>query len=125
MSNQSTNPTNSISDAVSSSVPFTLKRWNLVGRENEHLLMLLKLNMKISFLGIWSWDVAHDVCAICRTALSESCLRCQAANNLQECVIVWGACNHSFHNCCMSQWIKQRAQCPLCQTDWVINRIGQ
>jgi hypothetical protein len=76
-------------------------------------------------IGIWSWDVAHDVCAICRTALSESCLRCQAASNLQECIIVWGTCNHSFHNCCMSQWIKQRAQCPLCQTDWVINRIGQ
>ncbi|CAF3539975.1 unnamed protein product [Rotaria socialis] len=100
--NNNSNPT---SDTGTSSVPFTLKRWNLVG--------------------IWSWDVAHDVCAICRTALSESCLRCQAASNLQECIIVWGTCNHSFHNCCMSQWVKQRAQCPLCQTDWVINRIGQ
>ncbi|CAF3349545.1 unnamed protein product [Rotaria sp. Silwood1] len=102
VNNNNSNPT---SDTLSSSVPFTLKRWNLVG--------------------IWSWDVAHDVCAICRTALSESCLRCQAASNLQECIIVWGTCNHSFHNCCMSQWVKQRAQCPLCQTDWVINRIGQ
>ncbi|CAF2701386.1 unnamed protein product [Rotaria sp. Silwood2] len=103
--NTNNNNSNPTSDTVSSSVPFTLKRWNLVG--------------------IWSWDVAHDVCAICRTALSESCLRCQAASNLQECIIVWGTCNHSFHNCCMSQWVKQRAQCPLCQTDWVINRIGQ
>jgi len=102
--NATTN-TNSTSESIGSAAPFTLKRWNLVG--------------------IWSWDVAHDVCAICRTALSESCLRCQAASNLQECIIVWGTCNHSFHNCCMSQWVKQRAQCPLCQTDWVINRIGQ
>ncbi|CAF4290394.1 unnamed protein product, partial [Rotaria magnacalcarata] len=70
--NNNSNPT---SDTGTSSVPFTLKRWNLVG--------------------IWSWDVAHDVCAICRTALSESCLRCQAASNLQECIIVWGTCNHS------------------------------
>lgn len=87
--------------------------------------LYLKNKNKIFILGIWSWDVAHDVCAICRTALSESCLRCQAASNLQECIIVWGTCNHSFHNCCMSQWVKQRPQCPLCQTDWVINRIGQ
>ncbi|CAF1106758.1 unnamed protein product, partial [Didymodactylos carnosus] len=75
--------------------------------------------------GIWSWDVTtHDVCAICRTPLSESCLRCQSLNKLDECVVVWGDCNHSFHNCCMSEWLKQRPQCPLCQTDWVIQRIG-
>ncbi|GMT02819.1 hypothetical protein PENTCL1PPCAC_24993, partial [Pristionchus entomophagus] len=32
-----------------------------------------------------------------------------------ECVVVWGECSHSFHNCCMSQWVKQNNRCPLCQ----------
>ncbi|GMR33196.1 hypothetical protein PMAYCL1PPCAC_03391, partial [Pristionchus mayeri] len=32
-----------------------------------------------------------------------------------DCVVVWGDCSHSFHNCCMAQWVKQNARCPLCQ----------
>ncbi|KAK1332391.1 hypothetical protein QTO34_007066 [Cnephaeus nilssonii] len=39
--------------------------------------------------------------------------------------LVWGECNHSFHNCCMSLWVKQNNRCPLCQQDWVVQRIGK
>ncbi|XP_032708266.1 RING-box protein 2 isoform X1 [Lontra canadensis] len=39
--------------------------------------------------------------------------------------VVWGECNHSFHNCCMSLWVKQNNRCPLCQQDWVVQRIGK
>ncbi|GMT34903.1 hypothetical protein PFISCL1PPCAC_26200 [Pristionchus fissidentatus] len=42
-----------------------------------------------------------------------------------DCVVVWGECSHSFHNCCMYQWVKQNARCPLCQQDWVVSRIGK
>lgn len=39
--------------------------------------------------------------------------------------VVWGECNHSFHNCCMTLWVKQNNRCPLCQQDWVVQRIGK
>lgn len=84
---------------------FTLKKWNGVA--------------------MWSWDVECDTCAICRVQVMDACLRCQAENKHDDCVVVWGDCNHSFHNCCMSLWVKQNNRCPLCQQEWVVQRIGK
>ncbi|XP_015917383.1 RING-box protein 2 [Parasteatoda tepidariorum] len=84
---------------------FTLKKWNAVA--------------------MWSWDVECDTCAICRVQVMDACLRCQAENKQDDCVVVWGECNHSFHNCCMSLWVKQNNRCPLCQQDWLVQRIGK
>ena len=39
--------------------------------------------------------------------------------------VVWGECNHSFHNCCMSLWVVQNNRCPLCQQEWVVQRVGR
>ncbi|KFP88746.1 RING-box protein 2, partial [Phaethon lepturus] len=61
----------------------------------------------------------------CSYLLLDACLRCQAENKQEDCVVVWGECNHSFHNCCMSLWVKQNNRCPLCQQDWVVQRIGK
>ncbi|XP_010226001.1 PREDICTED: RING-box protein 2 [Tinamus guttatus] len=61
----------------------------------------------------------------CSCLLLDACLRCQAENKQEDCVVVWGECNHSFHNCCMSLWVKQNNRCPLCQQDWVVQRIGK
>lgn len=58
-------------------------------------------------------------------ATSHACLRCQHENKQDDCVVVWGECNHSFHNCCMSLWVKKNNRCPLCQQDWVVQRIGK
>ncbi|XP_036331295.1 RING-box protein 2 isoform X2 [Rhagoletis pomonella] len=60
----------------------------------------------------------------------DACLRCQAENKRevlgrQDCVVVWGECNHSFHHCCMSLWVKQNNRCPLCQQEWSIQRMGK
>lgn len=84
---------------------FTLKKWNAVA--------------------MWSWDVDCDTCAICRVHVMDACLKCQAENRQDDCVVVWGECNHSFHNCCMSQWVQQNNRCPLCQQDWLVQRIGK
>uniref|UniRef100_A0A1I7UXL4 RING-box protein 2 n=1 Tax=Caenorhabditis tropicalis TaxID=1561998 RepID=A0A1I7UXL4_9PELO len=84
--------------------PFTLKKWNA--------------------LAIWAWDVECDTCAICRVHLMEECLRCQSEPNA-DCCVVWGDCNHSFHLCCMTQWIRQNNRCPLCQKDWVVSRTSK
>ena len=90
---------------------FTLKKWNAVA--------------------MWSWDVECDTCAICRVQVMDACLRCQAESkadsklNSKDCVVVWGECNHSFHQCCMSLWVKQNNRCPLCQQEWLIARVGK
>ncbi|XP_015587188.1 RING-box protein 2 isoform X2 [Cephus cinctus] len=61
---------------------------------------------------------------------ADACLRCQAESKKdfygrQDCVVVWGECNHSFHYCCMSLWVKQNNRCPLCQQEWSIQRMGK
>ena len=77
---------------------FTLKKWNAVA--------------------MWSWDVECDTCAICRVQVDlmssfntivnlcpqvmDACLRCQSETKVdarggKDCVVVWGECNHSFH----------------------------
>ncbi|GAB0098198.1 RING-box protein 2 [Sergentomyia squamirostris] len=65
-----------------------------------------------------------------RRRLYDACLRCQAeskkdALGRQDCVVVWGDCNHSFHHCCMALWVKQNNRCPLCQQEWSIQRMGK
>ena len=56
---------------------------------------------------------------------TDACLRCQAENRSdkeqEECVVIWGECNHSFHNCCMKLWVKQNNRCPLCQQEWCVS----
>ncbi|CAG9581337.1 unnamed protein product [Danaus chrysippus] len=61
---------------------------------------------------------------------TDACLRCQGESKKdsygkQDCVVVWGECNHSFHFCCMSLWVKQNNRCPLCQQEWSIQRMGK
>ncbi|CAK9300679.1 unnamed protein product [Gordionus sp. m RMFG-2023] len=87
--------------------------------ENENIFHLKKWNG----VAMWSWDVQTENCAICRSNIMDSCLECQSKNN-QDCVCVWGMCNHSFHHCCMSIWIKDHNNCPLCQQEWSIQQIG-
>ncbi len=65
----------------------------------------------------------------------DACLRCQAESGGvggprdsragRDCVVVWGECNHSFHQCCMSLWIKQNNRCPLCQQEWTVQKLGK
>ncbi|CAK5089886.1 unnamed protein product [Meloidogyne enterolobii] len=55
----------------------------------------------------------------------KACLRCQSESKAQECVVIWGECNHCFHLCCMSLWVKQNNRCPLCQAEWNVQRIGK
>ena len=66
----------------------------------------------------------------CRVQVMDACLRCQSETKLdarggKDCVVVWGDCNHSFHQCCMSLWIKQNNRCPLCQQEWTVQKLGK
>lgn len=76
-----------------------------------------------------AWLLYHSIRMI--SYVSDACLRCQAESKQdmrygrQDCVVVWGECNHSFHYCCMSLWVKQNNRCPLCQQEWSIQRMGK
>lgn len=92
----------------------------------------------------WYIYTPYTLCTWCLS--SDACLRCQTEGKQEECVgeiisefteqipvqcslsfsnvVVWGECNHSFHNCCMQLWIKQNNRCPLCQQEWVVQRFG-
>lgn len=85
-----------------------------VDGQSEPLFQIKKWNL----FAFWKWDAHSDVCAICRANVMDACPTCQSENTASECVIVWGACNHSFHNCCIVKWIKRNNRCPLCQQSW-------
>ena len=43
---------------------------------------------KCNAVAMWSWDVECDTCAICRVQVMDACLRCQAENKQEDCVLV-------------------------------------
>lgn len=88
---------------------------------DEPLFQIKKWNQ----IAFWKWDVHSDVCAICRVNVMNVCPTCQTENRTNDCVIVWGTCNHSFHNCCIVKWIKRNNRCPLCQQEWIECRKRQ
>lgn len=78
------------------------------------------MNLQLTFLyqyNVQKINLTHII--------TDACLRCQTDNKQEECVVVWGECNHSFHLCCMSLWVKQNNRCPLCQQEWRIQRVGK
>ncbi|XP_009323399.1 PREDICTED: RING-box protein 2 [Pygoscelis adeliae] len=88
----------------------------------NYMQVLIKENDCIESSRRWNPENQIESCSC---LLLDACLRCQAENKQEDCVVVWGECNHSFHNCCMSLWVKQNNRCPLCQQDWVVQRIGK
>lgn len=77
---------------------------------------------KWNHVAFWKWEVNSDMCAICRATVMDACLKCESENKSDDCVIVWGSCNHSFHKCCMEKWIQRTNRCPLCQQEWISRR---
>lgn len=82
--------------------------------ESTPLIQIKKWNL----VAFWRWTIESDMCAICRAPVLDSCLKCETEGKADDCVIVWGRCNHSFHNCCMEKWIQKSNRCPLCQQEW-------
>ncbi|PIA17783.1 putative RING-box protein 1A [Coemansia reversa NRRL 1564] len=79
-------------------------------------------------VALWSWDMETDVCAICRNNNMELCIDCQAnqgSKNAEDCILAWGICNHAFHYHCISRWLKNRASCPLDNSEWAYQKVGQ
>ena len=56
-------------------------------------------------------------CTICRCNLNTNSLHLN--NNCLDSVIITGACGHSFHNECITPWVKTQPICPICSTKWL------
>lgn len=69
---------------------------------------------KVYIRGYWNWNIHNETCAICRNNIFESP---NGSNKIPNSVI--GTCNHAFHYDCISSWIKNNSNCPLCNKRWV------
>lgn len=76
---------------------------------------------------LWQWDIQLDNCAICRNEVTAQCIECQAdpkGNDVENCKLAWGTCNHAFHHHCISRWLKTRKVCPLDNKEWSLLKFG-
>lgn len=78
-------------------------------------------------VALWMYDIPVENCAICHNNIMELCINCQADSTGVEnvkCEVEWGRCNHVFHNHCIARWVRTRPHCPLDQSLWETQRIG-
>lgn len=73
----------------------------------------LKIN-NINVRGYWNFNVHNTTCAICRNYIFEPSIN----SHSNECNAVVGKCGHAYHYDCISNWIKTRYNCPLCNCKW-------
>jgi len=76
---------------------------------------------------MWSYNLPNDKCSICRSQLDEWCIACEVAqtNDIRECPVATGDCNHTFHRHCVVQWLKSHANCPVCAQAWSTPLTGE
>ena len=82
---------------------------------------------KLTAVGLWSWDLITENCAICRNHTMDVCIDCQAyqKSNIEDCDIVTGNCTHSFHSHCITRWLRTREVCPLDNKKWDLQSYGR
>jgi anaphase-promoting complex subunit 11 len=85
----------------------TIKQWNAVA--------------------LWKWDVPEDeVCGICRVQFDGTCPTCKYPGD--DCPLISGACNHSFHMHCVLKWLTVQASkglCPMCRQPFKSELAGE
>lgn len=79
---------------------------------------------EIEGIAFWRWDLKTDTCAICTNEIMEPCIQCNTSeNNIKSCTFITGICNHTYHLHCIETWIARRNVCPLCNREWVIDKL--
>ncbi len=71
----------------------------------------------------WQLDLKTDTCTICRNSLMEKCISCIADgkyNPISVCLVLNGKCGHSYHDHCITQWVKTQPTCPVDMQPWEI-----
>ncbi|GJQ15701.1 hypothetical protein GpartN1_g7492.t1 [Galdieria partita] len=67
----------------------------------------------------WTWNTKDETCGICQMPFDGCCPDCKIPGD--DCPIVWGPCEHSFHLHCILKWLNSRQHCPLCRREWHFN----
>jgi E3 ubiquitin-protein ligase RBX1 len=73
---------------------------------------------KIDLKVFWNWNTHNDKCPICRNFIFEPSIGSDNNNKDNSSKAVIGMCGHSFHYDCISNWLKTRHVCPLCNAKW-------
>ncbi|KAH0940059.1 hypothetical protein HID58_007520, partial [Brassica napus] len=85
---------------------------------------ILVINSQLVHIGwhavaSWTWDAQDETCGICRMPFDGCCPDCKLPGD--DCPLIWGACNHSFHLHCILKWVNSQtsqAHCPMCRREW-------
>ncbi|KAL0927993.1 hypothetical protein M5K25_002223 [Dendrobium thyrsiflorum] len=85
---------------------------------------ILRTSMKVKIVkwhavASWTWDAQDETCGICRMAFDGCCPDCKFPGD--DCPLIWGACNHSFHLHCILKWVNSQTtqpHCPMCRREW-------
>ncbi|EOA32066.1 hypothetical protein CARUB_v10015309mg, partial [Capsella rubella] len=102
-----------------SSFGYNIDLQDLVGES----FIILKLNVfpvnRWHAVASWTWDAQDETCGICRMAFDGCCPDCKLPGD--DCPLIWGACNHTFHLHCILKWVNSQtsqAHCPMCRREW-------
>ncbi len=62
------------------------------------------------------YDLEKNIdCTICRCNLNSNSLH----NKQYNSIIITGACGHTFHDECITPWVKNQPNCPICSSQWL------
>nr|CDS26243.1 ubiquitin ligase subunit HrtA [Hymenolepis microstoma] len=131
------NKKNSAKSSENNTIPTLTERQTSNKTEKVHNLDIKKDDLnhfqirKWDACAVWSWDVIHDTCVICRNAMMSPCIHCQAKVGINTpdeiCAVAWGICNHAYHLHCINRWLESspNSRCPLDNSEWEFSRVGQ
>ncbi|RNF08425.1 uncharacterized protein Tco025E_07174 [Trypanosoma conorhini] len=80
----------------------------------------VKMKEAVLFFAYENPVIAALECLVCKLHLEESCLSCREKGRaVEDCPVVRGTCEHTFHEHCIKSWCLQRGECPVCFNVWV------
>lgn len=75
--------------------------------------------VNVNLLSTWCYNLKNNVdCTICRNNLNADSIYAQESR-IESCVIT-GICGHSFHQECITPWVKSNPHCPICSSKWSV-----
>lgn len=90
-----------------------------VGKPAKRPSVLAWQITKLQAVYVSSWAKSQESCAICKSLLINPCVICEANESTDPCPYQEGECGHIYHLHCISKWIQQQPNCPICGQRWV------
>ena len=83
------------------------------------MFKLLQINMVTTS----KTNCFNESCGICKEDNNNYCINCSSSGHT-NCNVEIGDCGHAYHAHCLSEWLKMRKVCPLCNKVWVTKVKG-